>query len=178
MARTMHDGRTADSPVVAHATDVLEARMSSIAQDRNVDYRLLSDDGDRTASERARGLDGAPSVLIAMLLRIVDTLERVELQMARLIDVHGSPAGSEVYGDTNAASEITRRTPSWVRKHGEQLGGWKSKLGRGGRWTFRLADVEERARALGAHPSPSAPIDPPPPPPDDDMQGLVPRPRT
>ena len=152
--------------------------MSSIAPDRYVDYRLLSNGGGRTETDLAQAVDGAPSVLIAILLRIVCTLERVEIQMAGLIDVPGAPADSEVYGDTKAVSKITRRKPSWVRLHGEQLGGWKSKPGRGGRWTFRLADVEERARALGARPSLAPRIDPPPPPPDDDMQGLIPRPRT
>ena len=112
-----------------------------------------------------------------LLAHAVAALRRVEFLVENLTDAHSSTRGRQEYGGTTEVSRITGRAAAWVRAHGEQLGGWKSKPGRGGRWNFRLADVEQHARDLGTATPPTSPARRPEPHVDGGPHGLTPRPR-
>jgi len=92
------------------------------------------------------------------------------------------PTRSQDFGSTKDLCSITGRKEWWVRLHAEELGGWKSAEGRGGKWTFPLTGIEERARDRTSHRSRQPPENPPttknrPPAVNDQTHGLTSRPR-
>ena len=115
--------------------------------------------------------------------RIEFLLEQMVLETRRLNEqLMTQPTRSQDFGSTKDLCSITGRKEWWVRLHAEELGGWKSAEGRGGKWTFPLTGIEERARDRTSHRSRQPPENPPttknrPPAVNDQTHGLTSRPR-
>ena len=90
---------------------------------------------------------------------------------------------SDQFGTTKDVAAITGFSEGWVRLHAEELGGWKTAGGRGGKWRFPLGEIAQHARSRspgGGSPHPPvapAPAKPSQVPPRDETYGLTPRPR-
>jgi len=129
--------------------------MSTVADDGNVDYRLLlnaargGQHGNDELDDDARWL----SVLL-LLERQTRAFEQILAQLTAMASGRGDRGGPRTHGTTAEVAALLRYDPKWVRKHGEELGGWK-KPGRGGRWKFPLDGIEERARDLTSRKTPA-----------------------
>lgn len=154
--------------------------MSSVADDGNVDYRLLfsAARGDQPGNTELDEDDARWwPVLLLLLERQTRSLEQIRDELRAMSSSREDRAGPRTYGTTAEVVALLRYDAKWVRKHGEALGGWK-KPGRGGRWKFPLDGIEERARELTSR-APQVPPEPQPPTSaaGDQTIDLTPRPR-
>jgi hypothetical protein len=154
--------------------------MSSVADDGNVDYRLLLNAA-RGGPPGHNELDDEGArwwpVLLLLLERQTRTLEQILAELTAMTSSRRDREGPRTHGTTAEVAALLRYDPKWVRKHGEALGGWK-KEGRGGRWKFPLDGIEERARAITSRKPPTLPEPQPPTSAAGDQTiDLTPRPR-
>ncbi len=153
---------------------------SRLANTQNVDYRLrlgVREPASGALESLVSGSAGPARAIVAASQHLTTAVERLDAKMSEVIAALRGEVMRPLYGSTADVSEITGRSEAWVRQHGDRLGGWKSKSGRGGRWRFRLADVEERARALAPREPLTSPLTAPAPVVDTDRLSLTPRPR-